>query len=153
VKVERSIGWRRFSDDFGGCTQSQLGLRSYGGQVPEYITGIPGTFPSYYSLTNLEDHPSVDPYSQWCFGRETFAVDLHGVTSFTHIGASCCTISFLSDSYSIGKGSYRYLGQAECKIFVSLFRCFGCFGCFERNNETAKQLFWFFKRNSETAKQ
>jgi hypothetical protein len=44
-----------------------------------------------------------------------------------------------------GKKSKRR--KAECKIFVSLFRCFGCF---ERNKETAKQLFWFFERNSET---
>lgn len=113
VKVERSIGWRRAYgyDDFNGCTQSQLGLRSYYGQVHEAITGIPGTFPSYYSLTNLEDHPSVDPNSQWCFGRETFAVDLHGITSFTHTGDSCCTIPFLDDNWNIGAGSTRYLGQ------------------------------------------
>jgi hypothetical protein len=116
VQVERSIGWRRAAgyDNFGGCTQSQLGTRSNSGYfIPEVITGIPGTFPAYYNLTNLEDHPSVDPQSQWCFGRETFEVDLHGVTSFTHTGDSCCTIPFLSDTTSIGSGSTRYLGQVN----------------------------------------
>ena len=111
MKVERSIGWRRGPDNFGGCTQSQLGLRSFGGNVREYITGIPESFLSYYSLTNLEDHPSVDVNSQWCFGRETFAVDLHGVTSFTHSASSCCTIPFLNDYGNIGDGDTRYLGQ------------------------------------------
>ena len=43
------------------------------------------------------------------------------------------------------------LDRPECKIFVSLFRCFACFTCFAWNNETALLDSQVKQRNGETA--
>lgn len=101
--MRRQIGWRRAidwdSDGYNGCERSDINTTEASlAEVRENISNI-GNYWSYYTLTHMEDDPSVDINSHWCFGEKTFEIELNGVTSFEHDSViECCTIPFMSDT-------------------------------------------------------
>ena len=53
------MGWRRYADGYGGCTQAHIDAGTLASMGSEYISGI-GSVSATYAVTNIEDSPTVD---------------------------------------------------------------------------------------------